>query len=538
MLDANAEDPTIAPLTDEQLRSMIERSFVDLRRRERAAWREVMDATVRRFQDRLRHLGVLASVIEYWRHLGLASVRQRLKLRGAREHSFWVATSHDGGRVREPMRGELTLDWGLLERPDHHALARALYAFGRRTNSNCLLLESASLYRAESRVPPRTGLVDALIAAAETTDEPEDELRLSREAVSVARSLAPPVPGLLSDALARLGASLHLLGHHDEAALVVDEAITLSRGSDSPPARLGPLLVLRGQVLQARGHHEEALITAEEALEVLREVPPEQDRALRFDLWNLFDECYTELGLAERAREAAARSIDIRRAVHASTWPQELLSWADRLLTEGALDDALEAALEATQLCAKQNAKAPYGTYAQSLTELAKIRWALGHGEGAVAALREAVDVYRAVIQDGGPWWSSSELAQTLQTLAGYLEELDPQAVVATLLDAARVLEVPLEGNPGQYPADLAQVLRRLGDAAAARQTPELAVGAYARIVELAAPFPARESSFVREVERRLEELCDQSNISREAALSDFHGLFEGDLEFCNLPMP
>ena len=148
------------------------------------------------------------------------------------------------------------------------------------------------------------------------------------------------------------------------------------------------------------------------------------------------------------------------------------------------------------------------------LSSLAEVLWASGEREQAIDAMQEAVRVCRAVIdRDDGPGWSATDLPELLSTLAGYLQAAGRDGAIEVLLTAIASLEQRLDRQPGRYPVELVDALRRLAELALTNQAPELAVGAYARALELAAPYPARDSEPVLALAQQLDALCDRSGV-------------------------
>lgn len=514
VFDGNSAHASIAGLTDPQIAIMIERSFADLGRHEFEQWRIVMMTTLRLFEDRICRVGVLAAVISHWRHLGLSSVQRGLESRGWREHSFRSAVSC--GVDLEANEVSETLIFGPEVFPQPDVLALKLYEFGKRmrevhqsSEAEKLLRASISLFRAEGRSRPRPAFVDALISLARNLEfDHEQELLIWREAVSVARQIEPLDSRLLIGALDGLALCSYLCRLPDEAERTLSEAIALVDESVHDPVLRSQLLCQQGQVFYEQERCEEAILLAKEALRILPDDGTKNSRLLRIELWQLCDACYSDLGLHQRAREAAAQVIELRRPLSTQLWLRDLEMWGERLLEAGELEQARAVVTEATQ--------ASGGGIAYPFTLLAKIHWALDQRAEAIEAIEEAVRINREGLDDGyGSWWTR-ELAQALLTLSSYLAQLQREdEALHVAREAVTLLEQDAERQPAQYPADLVSALRQLGDLAASHQQFEIAAGAYARILTLAEPFPARTSDPVLEVELRLEEVQDLSDIQR-----------------------
>ncbi|HLT38235.1 MAG TPA: hypothetical protein VK034_18245, partial [Enhygromyxa sp.] len=275
------------------------------------------------------------------------------------------------------------------------------------------------------------------------------------------------------------------------------------------------LLATLGNTLLEQGRLEEALAAAEQGLRQLEDLR-DNDDALR--LLEICDEACSRMSLHDRALEFATQWFALRRTRSRQLW-LELTMFAERLLESGKLERALETVSEAVDLLAAEDETLPYGGQAHPLTLLADIHRALGDTAKAATAMREAVRAYRGLIADGRPWWSTGELAETLLSLAGDLEELGNPEALDHILEAIDIFE-QVDASPGKYPANLTNALNRLGDYAATRSMYELATTAYARVLILAEPFPARTSEPVLEIERRLDATCRESGTGLDDALA------------------
>lgn len=514
----------VAPLDDRQIQLLIANALFDVDQRERELWQDVMSDTIQCFEERIGRVGVLAAVIRYWRDRGLSAVTRTLQKRGWREHSFWLSGQYYLQPSPSAPSTPLAQVADFLARPTTTALARSLYEFGCSPacseSRESLLRASISLYRAETCPHPSAALVETMIALARSLEAAvEEELPVWTEAVVLARDLEPSNLALLTEALDGLGFAQHLAGDEDAAERTVQEALLLaSESAQSPPAVLAKLRVTLGYSLRGQGLYAEALAIANQALSDLEGVS-EADEAWQEqgELLEICDGACMQLGMEERALEFATRRLELRRSKSQKFWLEQTL-FADRLLELGRFEQALSALTEAVDLLSTADGDSPpYLGQAHPLISLAEVHRALGDRERAIAATQEAIRVYRAVFADGGASWSTTELAEALFALADDLQSLDRAEALDHLLEAVDILE---HVEQSSYPVDLAAALTELGDYAAGKQMYELATAAYARVLALAEPFPARTSEPVLAIERRLHELCRESNIALDDALA------------------
>lgn len=265
--------------------------------------------------------------------------------------------------------------------------------------------------------------------------------------------------------------------------------------------------------LLARDEFARALTMAEQGLQALDR--DAENFGARMMLLDACAEACSKLGMDERALEYETQKFELRLEHSEQKWPV-LAILANKLFRANALDRALDVTNQAIESQREQEDDLPLLGETGALHLLADIQRARGDRQATIAALREAIRVYRAVIEYQGPGWSQRFLALTLLDLAA---ELDSDAALVQLREAVELLE-QVDHTPGQYPAALADALVQLGDHAAARRMHELAATAYARVLALASPFPARESEALASVERRLRAVCGTGGFAVDDALT------------------
>lgn len=497
----------IAALNDSQIRAVIELSLAELEADERARWRPVMLEVLGALEVRMDRFAGLAGLSSYWRALGWAVVSKQSQFRGWREHCIRVAANTRDKPLDTRVRPAVDLSAVLAH--DVAAFARIMLAFGGLGHDD-LLRGSIHLFRAEHRSIPRPEFIEALLASAEHIDDAQLELSTCVEAVSWARVLEREHPTLLLRALARLGFAQFSCRDYDAAESTIHEGIALAQRLDMGTASLCAQLV---RCLLARDEFARALTMAEQGLQALDR--DAENFGARMMLLDACAEACSKLGMDERALEYETQKFELRLEHSEQKWPV-LAILADKLFRANALDRALDVANQAIESQREQEDDLPLLGETGALHLLADIQRARGDRQATIAALREAIRVYRAVIEYQGPGWSQRFLALTLLDLAA---ELDSDAALVHLREAVELLE-QVDHTPGQYPAALADALVQLGDHAAARHMHELAATAYARVLALASPFPARESEALADVERHLREVCGTGGIAVDDALT------------------
>lgn len=511
----DAECVSIASLTDRQVQFAIDGLLSDLTPVEREPWQRMMVETVQCLGDRVRALGVLTAVTWVWRAEGLQTAERGLQIRGWREDGFrWATLIFDLRRSTHSVPLTVALDVSVWQTAP--SLAQALYEFGTRESGEPqrrLLTASVLLFPEECL----SGRVASLIALGRSMEaESEESEVVWAEAVSLARKFQPEQPRLLVAALAGLGAAQQFSQQQDEAQQTVGEALSLAIETKQASDVIAELRSTLAYSLLDQERFAEALATAEQGLRDLGAGFPSDDVTSDSLLYVCDDAC-SHMGMIDRALDFAARRIEGRRR-RVSLWWGDQTNFAERLLRLGAAERALAAITEVIDQLSVGDGELPYQGKARPLTVLADVHRASGEWEKAVSAMREAIRVYRAVIADDQSRRWMPDLAAALLSLSADLERLDRYEALEHLADAVDIVEqiVP----DAQYPDDLAAALTRLGDYAAARKMYELATAAYARILVLAAPFPARTSEPVLEIERRLVALCEESGVPLDDALA------------------
>jgi tetratricopeptide (TPR) repeat protein len=226
-----------------------------------------------------------------------------------------------------------------------------------------------------------------------------------------------------------LGNLLQVQGHHEEAWKLFERSLELSReiGDRESEARaMGNL----GGILQARRRHAEALEYSERSLALFRETGERLSEALNLialgTLW-------TDLGMPDRARGALDQALALCGSLGA-LYVEGIARSAVATLAEAEGADEVARSLHEEVLVHRRAIGHGPGI-ADTLTDLAEVRWRTGDTEGARAAVDEALPLLR---EQGRP----AETARA-EALAACLPGGDAEAAVAAFIAAGESANTP-----------------------------------------------------------------------------------------------
>lgn len=520
----------LAPLSPAQSHEQIRLSTLDLDEHERSAWREVLTRTVGQFGERIERAGALAAVNEHWRRLGLSSVQRGLSSSGWRAHSLRNALSYGVSSATRAVRGSLERVVEPLHRVGRAVVAIALAEIGRRLSSEgdltaaeSLLKRSLALFREDAELTCTAEYLRTLVALARDCDlHEEEQLPLWWEALEVMRRAGLGLD-LHLDVLDGLALCLYLVDERDEAMKLAEDGLRQARERDPEHPRVVDFDLIRVRILRDVERFADALAILQPMIASLEAT--EDDEHL-LECWELCDECYSGLDQTTLALEAGQKALELQRErAPFEMWPQRLLLWAQRLYWAGELERARTASDEARDVARRTYGDNPlYGgeTYFAELH--AEICTAVGDLEVALAARREAVAIHRHHLADA-PWLHPGDLARALSNLAQLLDTLGRNGAQEARLEAARLWEDHLLEHPTPYPSELIATLTNIAQHALAQGMNALAVGTFARVLELVAPHPAaRESEAIRAIESRLHELVATTGLDEREGLDHYRG--------------
>ncbi|MFE3147808.1 tetratricopeptide repeat protein [Streptomyces sp. NPDC059218] len=332
----------------------------------------------------------------------------------------------------------------------------------------------------------------------------------AREAVRIQRALADSgadstLPAL-ANSLSTLGNRLAGVGDHEGALDPTWEAVRIYRelAAQNPaafrPGLAGTLANLAAH-LGAGGQHRAALPHAKEAAGIFRELDALHPGAFLDDLATALNNLAGFLGSTGAHADAlppAENAVRIRRALVQGRFGALLplagalhnlsLRRADAGDREGALAPIREA-VDIHRELGSRHPTAFLPGLAGALTNLSQRISATGDPEGARAPAQEAARLYSKLAAEQ-PGAFRPNLARSLSTLAGTFADGAPESAVALMREAVRIQrELAAEQTVAHLPAlagflhNLARALFAAGDTSAALPQAEEAVSVFRRLV-------------------------------------------------------
>jgi eukaryotic-like serine/threonine-protein kinase len=296
-------------------------------------------------------------------------------------------------------------------------------------------------------------ILNAIGAAYEQLNKPDDAMRNYNESLAIKRSLGQkPGVALTLGNIARVQASL---GKPEEAYKSYLEAVKLQREIGDKKG-LGVTLINLGQLYTERSRHEEALKAYKESLQIQRDVGDENQQA--FCLNNIGN-VYLAKGQSSDALTYYERALELRKKTNVPSQVGESLhNLGEASLKAGDYGQSLDYHLKALELFRSSGDKSGAAIQSYSMGTIFEYQGRYG---AALKSKEEALKTFRE-LQDRGFWMAEilSGYGNSLSQLGRYDEaqknlteamslakELQNKTLIAQILN--------FQGNAFYYRGDL-----------------------------------------------------------------------------------